>query len=96
MWGEKRPEVAVLPGGQTFIAENPTISNFDAGTKIYKSVSDYENYMAKQSVDKFIFDYEKMGEKMPQTNINLDSRGLWGIVSRQNERRTMINRKYSR
>ena len=96
LWGEKRPEVAVLPGGQTFIAENPTISNFDAGTKIYKSVSDYENYMAKQSVDKFIFDYEKMGEKMPQTNINLDSRGLWGIVSRQNERRTMINRKYSR
>lgn len=96
LWGEKRPEVAVLPGGQTFIAENPTISNFDAGTKIYKSVSDYENYMAKQSVDKFIFDYEKMGEKMPQTNINLDSRGLWGIVSKQNERRTMINRKYTR
>ena len=96
LWGEKRPEVAVLPGGQTFIAENPTISNFDAGTKIYKSVSDYENYMAKQSVDKFIFDYEKMGEKIPQTNINLDSRGLWGIVSRQNERRIMINRKYSR
>lgn len=96
LWGEKRPEVAVLPGGQTFIAENPTISNFDAGTKIYKSVSDYENYMAKQSVDKFIFDYEKMGEKMPQTNINLDSRGLWGIVSKQNERRIMINRKYTR
>lgn len=96
LWGEKRPEVAVLPGGQTFIAENPTITNFDAGTKIYKSVSDYENYMAKQSVDKFIFDYEKMGEKMPQTNINLDSRGLWGIVSKQNERRIMINRKYTR
>lgn len=96
LWGEKRPEVAVLPGGQTFIAENPTITNFDAGTKIYKSVSDYENYMAKQSVDKFIFDYEKMGAKMPQNNIILDSRGLWGIVSKQNERRIMINRKYTR
>lgn len=96
LWGEKRPEVAVTPSGETFLADRPTVTNFDAGTKIYKSVSDYENFIARQALEKFTFDYDKMGAKMPQNNIILDSRGLWGIVSKQNERRTLINRKYQR
>ena len=96
LWGEKRPEVAVTPSGETFLADKPTVTNFDAGTKIYKSVSDYENFIARQALEKFTFDYDKMGAKMPQNNIILDSRGLWGIVNKQNERRVMINRKYSR
>lgn len=96
LWGEKRPEVAVTPSGETFLADKPTVTNFDAGTKIYKSVSDYENFIARQSIEKFTFDYDKMGAKMPQNNIILDSRGLWGIVNKQNERRVLINRKYQR
>ena len=52
-------------------------------------------WLNNQLINSFLI-MKKMGEKMPQTNINLDSRGLWGIISRQNERRTMINRKYSR
>lgn len=96
LWGEKRAEVAVTPSGETFLADKPTVTNFDAGTKIYKSVSDYENFIARQALEKFTFDYDKMGAKMPQNNIILDSRGLWGIVNKQNERRTLINRKYQR
>ena len=96
LWGEKRAEIAVTPSGETFLADKPTVTNFDAGTKIYKSVSDYENFIARQAVEKFTFDYDKMGAKMPQNNIILDSRGLWGIVNKQNERRTLINRKYQR
>lgn len=96
LWGEKRAEIAVTPSGETFLADKPTVTNFDAGTKIYKSVSDYENFIARQALEKFTFDYDKMGAKMPQNNIILDSRGLWGIVNKQNERRVLINRKYQR
>jgi hypothetical protein len=95
LWGEKRAEVAVTPSGQAFLAEKPTISNFDAGTKIFKSVSDYENFIAKQSVNQMTFDYDKFGEKMPQNNIILDGSGLWSIVNKQNARRKLINRRYS-
>ena len=90
LWGEKRPEIAVTPSGQTFIADKPTVSNFDAGTKIYKSVSDYEAAMAKNSQSNFTIEYDKM----PQNNIVLDGSGLWSIVNKQNARRTMINRRY--
>jgi len=96
LWGERRAEVAVSPSGDTFIADKPTVSNFEAGTRIYKSVSEYENFMSRQSGEKFSFDYDKFGEKMPQNKIILDSRGLWGIVNKQNERRTLINRTYKR
>lgn len=96
LWGEKRAEVAVDPSGQTFLATKPTVTNFDAGTKIYDSVQAYENAMGKQAIKELTFDYDKFGEKMPQNNIILDSRGLWGIVSKQNERRIFINRRYSR
>lgn len=95
LWGEKRPEVAVLPSGQTFLAEKPTLTNFDAGTKIYDSVQAYENAIGNNAINNVVFDYDKMGEKMKPQNIYLDSRGLWGIVSQQNSRRTLINRRYS-
>jgi hypothetical protein len=95
LWGEVQPEVAVTPTGETYLAERPTISNFDAGTRIYKSVADYEKAMSSTGAGRFEFDYDKMGEKMKAPNIVLDSRGLWGIVSQQNSRRTMINRRYT-
>jgi hypothetical protein len=76
------------------LAEEPTISNFDAGTRIYKSVEDYNAAMSLKGGNSFQFDYDKMGEKMKPAEINLDSRGLWGIVSKQQARSTMINRRY--
>lgn len=94
LWGEERPEVAVTPSGEIFIAEKPTLTDFDAGTKIYKSVSEFENFMNSSKSKSFEFDYDKMANKMPQQNIVLDSRGLWGIVNKQNSRRTLINRRY--
>jgi len=94
LWGETRPEVAVDPKGNVMLAEEPTISNFDAGTRIYKSVSDYEAAMGQKGGQAFKFDYDKMGEKMRPAEINLDSRGLWGIISKQQSRSTMINRRY--
>ncbi len=96
LWGEKRAEVAVLPTGKTYLAEKPTVTNFDPGTKIFKSVSDYENYMLKQNLNEVVFDYYKFGEKMPQTNINLDGNGLWEIVNKKNQRRKILNRRYKR
>jgi len=91
LWGEVRPEVAVTPSGDTFLADRPTVSNFQAGTRIYKSVSDYENFMAnKNSQSDFKIEYDKM----PQNNIVLDGTGLWSIVNKQNSRRIMINRRY--
>jgi hypothetical protein len=94
LWGEVRPEVAVTPSGDVMLATAPTISDFDAGTRIYKSVADYEAAMNVNNGGGFAFDYDKMGEKMKPANIVLDSRGLWGIVSKQQSRSTMINRRY--
>ena len=96
LWGEKRPEVAVDPFGRVALATKPTVSNFEAGTKIYKSVSDYENFMAKQSLKEFAFDYDKMGDKINTGNVFLDHRGLWGVVNKQGSRTRIINKRYSR
>jgi hypothetical protein len=95
LWGEKRPEVAVTRTGEVMFAERPTVTKFDAGTRIYKSVEDYEKNMNMTGSGKgFEFDYDRMAEAMPATTINLDSSGLWGIVNRQNDRAIMINRRY--
>lgn len=94
LWGEKRPEVAVTPRGEIMFAEKPTISNFDAGTKIFKSVEDYEKHMMQKGAKNFEFDYDQMAAKMPSTNINLDSTGLWNVINKQGERTRMINRRH--
>jgi len=94
LWGEKRPEVAVTRTGDILFAERPTISKFDAGTRIYKSVEDFERNQNSTANNGFEFDYEKMGENMPKVTVNLDSAGLWGIVNKQNDRAILINRRY--
>jgi hypothetical protein len=95
LWGEKQPEVAVLPSGKAFIADKPTITNFDAGTKIYKSVAEYENYINKETTNQFVFDYQKMAEAMPKDTIELNGNGSWTLINKTNNRRTVINRRYS-
>lgn len=96
LWGEVRPEVAVTPSGQIMYAENPTVQNFDAGTRIFKSVEEFEKNISMSNGQNkgFEFDYEKMSEAMPKTTVNLDASGLWGIVNKQNDRAIMINRRY--
>ena len=96
LWGEVRPEVAVTPTGQIMYAENPTVQNFDAGTRIFKSVEEFERNISMSNGQNkgFEFDYEKMSEAMPKTTVNLDASGLWGIVNKQNDRAIMINRRY--
>jgi hypothetical protein len=95
LWGEKQPEVAVLPSGKAFIADKPTITNFDAGTKIYKSVAEYENYINKETTNQFVFDYQKMAEAMPKDTIELNGNGSWTLINKTNNRRMVINRRYS-
>jgi hypothetical protein len=95
LWGEKQPEIAVLPSGKAFIADKPTITNFDAGTKIYKSVAEYENYINKETTNQFVFDYQKMAEAMPKDTIELNGNGSWTLINKTNNRRTVINRRYS-
>ena len=77
-------------------AEKPTLQNFDAGTRIFKSVEEFEKNISMSNGQNkgFEFDYEKMSEAMPKTTVNLDSSGLWGIVNKQNDRAIMINRRY--
>jgi len=96
LWGEVRPEVAVTPSGQIMYAENPTVQNFDAGTRIFKSVEEFEKNISMSNGQNkgFEFDYEKMGEVMPEVTVNLDPSGLWGIVNKQGERAIIINRRY--
>jgi hypothetical protein len=96
LWGEVRPEVAVTPSGQIMYAENPTVQNFDAGTRIFKSVEEFERNISMSNGQNkgFEFDYEKMGEVMPEVTVNLDPSGLWGIVNKQGDRAIMINRRY--
>jgi hypothetical protein len=95
LWGEKQPEVAVLPSGKAFIADKPTITNFDAGTKIYKSVAEYENYINKETTNQFVFDYQKLAEAIPKDTIELNGNGSWTLINKTNNRRTVINRRYS-
>jgi len=95
LWGEKQPEVAVLPSGKAFIADKPTITNFDAGTKIYKSVTEYENYINKQTTNQIVFDYQKLAEAIPKDTIELNGNGSWTLINKTNNRRTVINRRYS-
>lgn len=93
LWGEERPEVAVTRAGHVMYAERPTLQNFDAGTRIYKSVEDFERNIASGGAKSFEFDYDKMASKLPSTNITLDSQGLWGIVRKEQSRSTIVNRK---
>jgi hypothetical protein len=96
LWGEERTEIAVTRAGDIMFAEKPTVSKFDAGTRIYKSVEDFERNVSMHSQygKSFEFDYEKMAEKIPQTTINLDANGLWGIINREKNREIMINQTY--
>jgi hypothetical protein len=95
LWGEERPEVAVTPTGHVMFAESPSVTNFDAGTRIFKSVEDYERNISATNVGKnFEFDYDKFAEAMPKTTVNLDSNGLWSVMKGQQSRVIMVNRKY--
>lgn len=96
LWGEKRAEVAVLPSGDTFLATKPTVTNFDAGTKIYDSVQAYENAMGKQALQEVTFDYDKFGEMMPRLDVKFDANGLLIMRDKAGNRRALLNRRYKR
>lgn len=95
LWGEVRPEVAMTPSGQIMFAERPTLSKFDAGTRIFKSVEDFERNMSanNQSSKGFEFDYDKMAAAMPKHSIELNGNGSWTMRDKENNRRTLINRR---
>ena len=94
LWGEKRPEVAVTKTGGIMYAENPTISKFDAGTRIYKSVEDFERNMSATNGKSFDFDYQKMAELMPRDSFELNGNGSWTMINKNNDRITAMNRRY--
>ncbi len=96
LWGEVRPEVAVTPSGEIMFAERPTLSKFDAGTRIFKSVEDFERNMAttNQQSKGFEFDYDKMAAAMPRDSFELNGNGSWTMINKSNNRRTVINRRY--
>lgn len=96
LWGEKRSEVAVLPSGETFLATKPTVTNFDAGTKIYDSVQAYENAIGKQALQEVVFDYDKFGEMMPRLDVKFDANGLLIMRDKAGNRRALLNRRYKR
>lgn len=92
LWGEAQPEVAMTPGGDVMFAEYPTVSKFDAGTRIFKSVEDFEKNMLQKDRG-FEFDYGKMAQMLPKHSIELNGNGSWTMIDKENSRRSVINRK---
>ena len=95
LWGEVRPEVAVTPSGQIMYAENPTVQNFDAGTRIFKSVEEFEKNISMSNGQNkgFEFDYEEMGRHIPTSNFLFDSNGIHTHFDKQGNRIAQINRR---
>jgi len=92
LWGEAQPEVAMTKTGEIMFAEYPTISKFDAGTRIFKSVEDFEKNMLQKD-RRFEFDYGKMAQMLPKHSIELNGNGSWTMIDKENNRRSAINRK---
>ncbi len=93
LWGEERPEVAVTRAGHIMYAERPTLQNFDAGTRIYKSVEDFERNIASGGSKSFEFDYDKMAQMLPKHSIELNGNGSWTMIDKENNRKSEINRR---
>ena len=89
LWGEKRQEVAVTPGGEVYTASVPTLSHFEKGTRIYSSVADFERQ------NSFRFDYDKMANKIPRASISIDYDRISTIVGNNGKYRALKYRRYS-
>jgi len=94
IWGEKRPEVAVTRTGQIMYAEQPTLTKFDAGTRIYKSVEEFEKNKTSTTGKNFEFDYEKMAAAIPKHSFELHGNGSFTMIDKMNNRITAINRNW--
>ena len=95
LWGEKRPEVAVSKSGDVQVAYTPTITDFEPGTKIYPSIEKYNQEMARRETStQAVIDYGEIQKRIElKQQINLDSRGLWGIILSQGARTSYINKE---
>ena len=93
LYGEVRPEVRETRTGEIYFAEKPTLTYFNKGDKVYKSVEEYQQ-RTNSTAKGFEFDYDKMADKMPSTNINLDSRGIWSLMTKQGSRVDVLNRRW--
>ena len=89
LWGEKRQEVAVTPGGEVYTASVPTLSHFERGTRIYSSVADFERQ------NSFRFDYDKMANKIPRASISIDYDRISTIVGNNGKYRALKYRRYN-
>lgn len=89
LWGEKRQEVAVTPGGEVYTASVPTLSSFEKGTRIYSSVADFERQ------NSFRFDYDKMANKIPRASISIDYDRISTIVGNNGKYRALKYRRYN-
>lgn len=88
LWGEKRQEVAVTPSGEVYTASVPTLTPFEQGTKIYPSVSDYQNKTG------FAFDYDKMAQKIPKASVSVDYDRIRTIVGDNGRIKQMKYRRF--
>ena len=89
LWGEKRQEVAVTPSGEVYTASVPTLSSFEKGTRIYSSVADFERQ------NSFIFDYDKMANKIPRASVSIDYDRISTIVGNNGKYRALKYRRYN-
>ena len=89
LWGERRQEVAVTPGGEVYTASVPTLSSFDKGTRIYSSVTDFERQ------NSFSFDYDRMANKIPRASVSIDYDRISTIVGNNGKYRALKYRRYN-
>jgi hypothetical protein len=98
LWGEKRPEVAVDKKGNTMLATIPTITEFAPGTTIYPSIEKYMQAMGEGRHTSTQIDYDRIDAIMEKhkavQTVNLDHRGLYGIITKQGERQSFINQNF--
>lgn len=96
LWGEKRPEVAITPSGETIVAKSPTIQTFDAGTEIFPSIKKYNDVIAKNKIENDFLSLKVLkqiaSKQEPYVNVSIDENGLITRVLKKGDRNRYIDR----
>lgn len=104
LWGEKKSEVAVEPGGNVVVSSAPEVRSFKPGTMIYPSIDKFNKSVARQrnfvgENNAFVFDDSRLLEAIvnnkSDVRINIDENGIISLLNKSNNRTKYINKRMS-
>lgn len=104
LWGEKKSEVAVEPGGNVVVSSAPEVRSFKPGTMIYPSIEKFNKSVARQrnfvgENNAFVFDDSRLLEAIvnnkSDVRINIDENGIISLLNKSNNRTKYINKRMS-